>query len=308
MIQSAALIGLGSMGSFFAPGLYRELGEDHFCVIADGDRKKRLEEKGVTINGTNYRFSCVAPEDGSPVDLIIIAVKELALNEAIAAIKKFVGEKTQILSILNGIDSEERVAAVYGWDHILYSFMRMSINMKDGVADYDPTKGNIHFGEKENSTLTGRVEAIRELFEKCGIAYRIDEDMLAGQWFKYSCNVGENLTCALLGVPFRAFQESESANFIRESAMKEVIAVANAKGINLSAEDCINRQRRTIPKLPPQNKPSTLIDLEAGKPTEVEMFAGRMVEMGREYGIPTPVCEVLLHGIRVLESKLLHNG
>lgn len=302
MIQSAALIGLGSMGSFFAPGLYNVLG-DNFCVIAEGERRKRLEEKGVTINGTNYRFPCVSPEEGRVVDLIIIAVKELALDEAIRSIRGFVGENTQILSILNGVDSEDRVASVYGWDHVLYSFMRMSINMKDGIADYDPTKGNIHFGEKTNTVLTDRVIAIRDLFEKCGIAYKIDEDMLAGIWFKYSCNVGENLTCALLRVPFGAFQDSESANFLREAAMREVLAVAVAKGIRLDPEECISRQRHTITRLPYHNKPSTLLDLEAGKPTEVEMFAGRMVEMGREYGIPTPVCEVFLHGIRVLEHR-----
>lgn len=301
-IKNAALIGLGAMGVFFAPRMEEHLGRENFCVIAEGKRKERLETQGVTINGANYRFPICTPKDGTPKDLIIMATKDMGLEQAIRDIREFVGEHTQILCVMNGVESEEKVAAAYGWDHVLYSYMRMSIVMKDGKADFDPYWGKLYFGEAKNEELTERVLAVKETMERCDIPYTIEKDMKWGLWFKYMCNVGENMTCALLGIPFGAYGKSEAANQIRMAAMKEVQAVAAAKGITLTDEQ-MEKQLETILRIPFGNKPSTLQDLEAKRKTEVEMFAGSMVKMGRELGIATPVCWMFLQGIKVLEEK-----
>lgn len=302
-IRYAALIGLGAMGSFFAPRMEAKLGRDHFQVVASGARKERLETKGVTINGVNYKFSVRTPEEEGPkADLIIMAMKDMGLLQAIEDIRNLVGEHTQILCVMNGIESEEKVAAAYGWDHVLYSYMRMSIVMKDGVADFDPNWGTVHFGEAKNETLTARTQMVRDFFEACGIPYVIDEDMKRGIWFKFMCNVGENMTCALLGIPFGAFRTSDSANELRRAAMREVMAIANRLGVDLSEQD-IEAQEKTVKNIPYGNKPSTLQDLEAKKKTEVELFAGTVVRLGKKLGIPTPLCYVFYHGIRVYEEK-----
>lgn len=301
-IKNAALIGLGAMGVFFAPRMEEHLGRENFCVIAEGERKERLQTKGVTVNGVNYHFPICTPEDGTPTDLIIMATKDLGLAQAIKDIEKFVGPDTQILCVMNGVNSEEQVAVAYGWEHVLYSYMRMSIVMKDGKADFDPYWGKIYFGEKINETLSGRVEAVKEVLERCDIPYVIRKDMLNGLWFKYMCNVGENLTCALLGIPFGAYVKSKEASAIRVEAMEEVRAVAKAKGIIIT-QDQLDDQYETIKRIPPQNKPSTLQDIEAGKKTEIEMFAGEMVRMGEELGVATPICRLFLNGIKVLEQK-----
>lgn len=301
-INRIALIGLGAMGVFFAPRLYDTYG-DNFYVIAEGERKKRLETQGVTINGTNYKFPIVTPEEqGKPADLILIGVKGYGLAQAIEDIRNQVGEHTLILSLLNGVDSEEQLIRAFGEEHVLYAFMRMSIVMKDGKADFDPYWGKIHFGEKNNEVLSERVIAVKEVFDKADIPYQINEDMLKGIWFKYMCNIGENMTCALLGIPFGFFRTSDSANWIRDNAMREVAAIAQKKGIDIGEKE-IAEQDITVKTIPPENKPSTLQDLEAHKLTEVEMFAGTVVKMGKELGIPTPINEMFYHGIRVLEEK-----
>lgn len=301
-IRSAALIGLGAMGVFFAPRMEKYLGKYNFTVIADGERKARLENQGVTINGKNYRFSITEPRDGKPMDLIIMAVKDMGLARAIEDIEKFVGDTTQILCVMNGVESEQKVAKVYGLEHVLYSFMRMSIVMKDGKADFDPYWGKIHFGEEENRIPSERVHRVEDFMKACDIPYCIEEDMIGAMWFKYMCNIGENMTCALLGIPFGAFRMSDAANRIRIAAMYEVLAIAKKLGVNLS-EKQIEQQNKTVLTIPPKNKPSTLQDLEAGKKTEVEMFAGYVVRKGRELGVPTPINEIFLDGIHVLEEK-----
>lgn len=201
-IKKISLIGLGAMGVFFAPRLAAAYPEG-FRVIADGERKRRLEEKGVIVNGVNYKFPIITPEEkGDPADLILIGVKGYGLDQAIEDIRNQVGEETLIISLLNGVDSEEKLVKSFGEKHVLYGYMRMSVVMKDGKADFDPYWGKIHFGEKLNKEYSERVLAVKEVFDKADIPYEIDEDMLKGIWFKFMCNIGENMTCALLGIPF----------------------------------------------------------------------------------------------------------
>lgn len=302
-IRNVTLIGLGAMGVFFAPALMEYLGAEHFRIMAAGTRRERLESKGVTINGVRHHFPVISPEsEGDKADLIIIAVKDTGLHEAIRDIKNQVGPDTLILPILNGVDSEEQVAAAYGWEHVLYAYMRVSSVMKDGVAEYNSDFGEVHFGEGKNETLSERVLRIKSLFDDCGIRYMIDPDMVRGLWFKFMCNVGENQTCALLGIPFGAFRLSDHANVIRREAMREVVAVANRLHIDLSEAD-IERQEATIKRLPFYNKPSTLQDIENGKKTEIEMFAGKVVRLGEELGVETPLNRLFYHAIKVYEEK-----
>jgi len=302
-IKKVTLIGLGAMGVFFAPKLEAYLCEGNFRVLAEGERKERLQSKGVTVNGIQHHFDVITPKtQGDPADLIIIAVKDTSLDQAIQDIRNQVGHSTQVICVMNGIDSEERIAAVYGWDHVLYSYMRVSIGMKDGVADFDPKWGKVHFGEAKNDVLSKRVEAIKDLFDTCKINYTIDPDMIRGIWFKFMCNIGENLTCALLGIPFGAFHVSDNANAIRLKAMLEVVEIANRLNIDLGQED-IDRQEDAIKKIPFPNKPSTLQDLESGRKTEIEMFAGKVVKLGEQLGTPTPLNWMFYHGIKVYEEK-----
>ena len=304
-IKKVTLIGLGAMGVFFAPRISEKLGAD-FRILADGARKERLERKGVTVNTINYRFPIITPDvEGDPADLVIIAVKGYDLEQAIRDIKNQVGKDTIILSVLNGVESEKQIAAVYGSEHLLYSYMRISIVMKDGKTEFDPHKGLIHFGDLKNDPerYSGNVLAVKSLFDLCEIDYKIDADMLKGIWFKFMCNVAENMTCAMFGVPFGAFQKNDDANFFRHKAMWEVIRIANKLGIDIGQNE-IDRQEHTLGRLPYENKPSTLQDLEVGKRTEVDMFAGTVVRLGKELGVETPVCECFLHGIHLIEARM----
>ncbi len=303
-INKVTLVGLGAIGSFFAPKLSLGLG-DNFRVLAGGARAQRLERNGVTINGENYHFHIISPETaGDEADLIIVSVKGMALEQALSDMKNQVGSETIILPVLNGVDSEKQTAEIYGWDHVLYALMRVASSMKDGCAVYNENSAGVFFGEKINEpgSYSPRVKAVQEVLDRCQIPYQIPEDMIRAQWHKFMGNVGENMTCALLGIPYGAFRTSAHANSIRHAAMEEVAAVANVQGIMIGKEE-MDYQDAIVVDMDYDVKPSTLQDLEAGRPTEVDMFAGTVVRMGREYGIPTPVCQMFLDGIHVLEEK-----
>lgn len=203
------------------------------------------------------------------------------------------------------MESEKQVASVYGWEHMLYSYMRVSIVMKDGKTDFNPELGVIRFGDAKNDpeNLSENVLACKELFDACNIKNKVDDDMLKGIWFKFMCNVAENMTCAMFGVPFGAFQKSDDANYFRNAAMWEVIHIANKLGVDIGQAE-IDRQNHTLGRIPYENMPSTLQDLKNGKHTEVDMFAGTVVRLGKELGVETPICEMFYHGIRLIEARM----
>lgn len=257
-IKTVSIIGLGAIGSFFAFQLQKVLG-DRLRIIAGGERKERLKRDGVTVNGVNYHFHIVSPDQdcgGDYPDLAIIITKFPVLSQAIQDIKNQIGPDTLIMAPLNGVEAEDMVASHYGWDNILYSLAKVSVVMKDGQASFKPDAARIEFGEKRNTVITPRVRAVRELFESAGIRCVIPEDMERAIWFKYMCNVSENQSAAVLGISYGAWCVSEHANFIREALMREVIAVAGKKGISLTEED-MAKQVRVLEAVPPGNKPST---------------------------------------------------
>lgn len=303
-IKTVSIIGLGGIGSFFACHLWPVLG-GHLRIIAGGDRKERLEREGVTINNVNYHFNIVSPEqscDGNYPDLAIIITKFPSLKQAIQDMRNQIGPDTLIMAPLNGVEAEEIVASAYGWQNLLYSLAKVSVVMKDGNAFFNPDIAQIEFGEKHNQSISPRVQAVKDLFGAAKIKAVVPEDMERAIWYKYMCNVSENQSAAVLGIPFGAWTVSQDANFIREALMREVIAIANRKGINLSEKDMEDQARR-LTRVPPKNKTSTLQDIEAGRVTEVDMFGGAMMRMGQELGVPTPYNELFYHAIKVLEQK-----
>lgn len=301
-IKNAALIGLGAIGGFAAPKLCEALGKEHFKVIAGGERRERLERDGIVINGKQWNFQTADPSwKTDPVDFVVLSVKFTALDQAIEDIHNIVGRGTVIMSLLNGVESEERIKAAYPGNEVLYSVIRIPALHQGNEITFPEGSGKISFGNANNDTLSETVLAVRDLFEKSGISYEIPKDMLRNMWHKFMTNVSENQSAAILRVPYGIWTVSEDANELREQAAREVIAIASKKGINLTEEDLIEH-RTYFEGAPFYGKPSTLQDIEAGRKTEVEMFAGSVIKMGKELGIPTPYNHMFYHCIKTLET------
>ncbi len=301
-IKTVSLIGLGAIGSFLAGNLQKVLG-DNLRVIAGGARKERLERDGIVINGVPCRFHVVSPEEETGyADLAIFITKITGLAQAIEDMKRQIGPDTIIMAPLNGVESEERVAAAYGWERVLYSLARISVVMDGNQVSFNPSMASVEFGEKRNQELTERVQAVKALFERAGIRPVIQPDMEKALWMKFICNVSENQVGAVLKIPFGAWGASEHANTLRLMVAKEVIDIAHKKGIDID-DDYAVKHLDHLKNVPYANKPSTLQDIEHGRKTEVEMFAGTVIRLGKETGIPTPYNEFLYHAIHVLEEK-----
>lgn len=303
-IKTVALIGLGGIGGYLASNLQRVIGKENLRIIAGGARKERIEKNGLIVNGEPMLFHVVAPEEETGyADLVIIITKSLGLREAVLQVKNQVGPDTIIMSPLNGIESEDIVAETYGYERILYSLARVSVTVTNqNELHFNPSFAHMEFGEKINEIDSERIVAVKTLFENAGIKSIIQKDMIFALWHKFMCNVAENQIAAILGIPFGAWHCDEHANHLREMAMREVIAIANKKGIPLGEQDMVEQGER-LKKINKDGRPSTLQDIEAGRKTEVDMFAGTVMRLGKEVGVATPVNEFMYHAIKVLEDK-----
>ena len=117
-------------------------------------------------------------------------------------------------------------------------------------------------------------------------------------------NVGINQASVVLSAPYGVFQTSKHAQGIMESAMREVMTVAEFAGVNLVEKD-IQDWYTYLKTFDPAGRTSMLQDIEAGRATEVDIFAGKVIDLGKTYGIPTPVNEILYHAIKVLEQRAI---
>jgi 2-dehydropantoate 2-reductase len=302
LIETVTIIGAGAVGGSYASILY-DWNPLCVSVVASGSRYERLSRDGLIVNGKPYPIPVLRPEDLSPPsDLIIVAVKHHHLDAAIKEMKNRVGEETTILSVMNGIESEERIGAAYGMDKLLYAVAVGIDAQREGNRINYTNQGRIFFGEDKNPTLTDRVKRVQALFDKAGIAYVTPPDMIRTLWWKFMINVGINQASAVLRAPYSVFQQSQEAQDLMGEAMREVIALAGKLGVSLSGDD-VDDWYKVLSALNPAGKTSMLQDVEAGRKTEVEMLAGRMIELGKRHGIPTPVNQKLFDKIREIEAK-----
>lgn len=298
--QSVAILGAGAVGSYIMWGLAKKK-EIDLCVVASGERKARYEREGFIINGQMYHPAVRTPEEASGVDLFIVATKYQALRPALGDIRTVAGEHTTVMSLMNGVDSEEIIGEAIDPSQIVHSLIKVASERKDNQVVFDPeTTIGIVYGETDLSRGTGRVEALNDLFADTGLHYRATDVILTEIWSKFRLNVSNNQAQAMVGCGVGAYRDSEHVAFLRDRLREEVDRIAEKKGIDFDKADTSSTFGS---KVRDRARYSTLQDLDAGRHTEVDMFAGAVVRMGRELGIPTPYNEFTYHMIKALEEK-----
>ena len=283
-IRRVALIGVGAVGTVLAVRLQACLGKG-FSLIADPKRQERLRRDGILFNGVRYDFPFA--EEGTAQELILIATKATALPEVMERIAPYIGESTLILSLLNGIDSEERLASRFGAEHLLYSYFLGHPSMREGNRVAHDGTYRIYFGEADNRQVSERVERVRHLFDRARIPYEIPQDMRAALWQKFIINIGCNQTTALLRRPYGHLQENAEALRLARLMMGEAAEVARRIGLS-NPQEMVEKAVRVIRSMNPEGKSSMQQDVEAGRETEIEIFAGTLCRLADSMGYDVP--------------------
>lgn len=285
------LVGLGAVGAGYGSKILAA-GHD-LQVIAAADRAERYLTTVTTVNGVDYRFGAIEPAQAQQADVVIVAVKSPALDDAIGLLDSSVGPGTVILSLLNGVDSERILAEAFPHAHVLLSVTVGIDAVRLGREIRYTSLGRIVFGELPPAQPGAAVATLASLLASSDIAYEVSTDMVHQLWWKFLINVGVNQVSAVLKAPYRLFQFADSpARAAMIAAQREVIAVAQAEGVDLDEAD-IDAWLAVLAQLGPDNYTSMAQDALAGRETEVGIFAVRVCELGRRHGVQTPVNELL---------------
>lgn len=299
-IKSVAVLGAGAVGSYVIWGLSHKK-DIRLGVIAEGERAERLKKGGCRINDEVYRPEVWSPQEAENVDLLIVSLKYGSLPEALESIKTIVGEHTTVMSLMNGVDSEELIAEQIGDDRVLRSLIKVASHKEENGYYFNPeaTLGII-FGELKAPFDSERVRAIESLFADTGIHFRSTEFIREEIWGKFRLNVCNNLPQAILGAGVGCYSDSTHMKAISDGLRRELEQIALAKGIDMSKMAATSGRGSAVPA---SARYSTLQDLDAGRHTEIDMFSGALMRMGEEMGIPTPYNEYTYHMIKALEEK-----
>ncbi len=299
-IKKIVIQGAGALGAMYAAH-FAEAGAFEVCFLASGERYQRLRSGGVVVNGQPYALPVIRPgETTVPADLVIVALKHDHLLGAVPDLVSVVGPQTVVISVMNGIDSEDIIGAAVGMEKVLYCIAVGMDALRDGnQVDYR-NPGRLRFGEARNDSLSPRVARVGAALDAAGILHDTPVDMLRWLWWKFMVNVGVNQASAVMRVPYGVFQTEPEAQALMEDLMREAVVLAQAEGIDLREAD-IQDWYPFMNALSPTGKTSMLQDIEAGRKTEVAAFGGKVVELGLKHNIPTPVNLALVRIIKMLE-------
>lgn len=307
-VRSALVVGAGAVGAAVAY-MIRWSDPDAVALCASGERRGRLAGDGLVVNGEKIAFRLAEERRDQPFDLVIVAVKNTQLAGAIEDMRPFVGERTLILSLLNGISSEKILASEFGAEKVPLAFIIGIDALRKGNRIDFPYAGEIRFGDALNreGAWSERVSRIAEFFGRTGLPFSVPADMERALWYKFMFNVAVNQWSAILRAPYRVFQRIPEARDLLRGAMREVLDLSGALGKGLEEGD-IEAILHTIDGFGPEGRTSMLQDVDARRMTEIDAFAGEVVRLGAKLGVAVPVNRILYDAIKTIEADFPRSG
>ena len=308
-IRTVHIIGMGALGLLFGEPIRRHAdAEGQPRYVMDAARKARHEKEIYTINGQAIAPVMITPEEAEPADLVLVGVKYPSLDRAIDLMAASVGEDTIILSLMNGVDSEERIAARYGAEKVLYSVSQEMDAQRYGSDLVYSKAGQLYLGVPDaasgdlRAALEAKLDRVCAYFDAVSLPHTREPEIIYRQWSKFMCNVGCNQVCMVYDAGYGPCMERGSEAFaMMTGAMREVAAVASALGIPVGEKE-LSQYLNILRTLDPAALPSMGQDRRQKNPSEVDMFAGVLIRYGERLGIATPVNDWLLRRVREIEA------
>lgn len=301
-IRNAAVAGAGALGTLYGSLIGKALGWDAVRIVTDSERAARYRRDGVLCNGEACGFSYFdGTEAAEPADLVIFAVKFGGLARAMEEAAPLIDGHTVILSVMNGVTSEDLLAERFGAAHVLLCTAQGMDATRLGNDTRFAHTGNLWIGPRE-AGQEALVAAAADFLGRAGIAYELADDMQLRLWRKLMLNVGINQTTAVYETGYGGVKKPGEARDVMVAAMEETKAVANAMGIPLTEED-IAYWLRLAEQFDDDGMTSMRQDLAAGRKTELDLFAGTIRRLGAAHGVATPVNDLLYRLIRLMERN-----
>lgn len=302
------VMGTGGLGGYFG-GLLVRAGEEVACV-ARGSHLAALRADGLRVRSRDGDFATRVrvtdrPGDAGPVDLILFTVKTYDVDSAAEALHPAVGPETAILCLQNGVETEDRLGAVFGRTRVLGGVTYVSAAIEaPGIIRHTGPTGDVILGEM-NGRITPRVRTIESVLQRAGVRVTVTDDITRALWekFVFICAAGgmTAVTRAPLG---EVMAHSESRQMFR-GLMEETATVGASRRVRL--DGIVDKQMAYSEDLVQgagfHTRTSLYHDLAWGKRLELDALCGAVVRMGGAAGVPTPLSFAVVAALRPHERR-----
>lgn len=301
-----AVIGTGGVGGAFGAALAKAGADVTF--VARGAHLAAMKANGLKVvgpRGDMHIQPCKAtdnPAEIGVVDVVLFCVKLWDVETAGQTIKGLIGPNTAVIPLQNGIDAAERLVPILGRNAVMGGVAQISAMIQEpGVIAQTGTFMKIVFGELDGS-MSERGAAFLEMCKKAGFDVQFTDAIQVALWEKFVLLAVNSSVVALIRQPFGKLHPDPDIMALFSAAFAEVIACARALGIRLHPEMQARAEKATR-NFPASMMPSMAVDLLRGNRLELPWLGGKVVELGRQLGVPTPTFDVMYAAL-----KLYANG
>ena len=296
-----AVMGTGGVGGYFG-GKLAASGLD-VGFIARGAHLAVIREKGLRIESQATGDAHVQPARASddpgeigPVDIVLFATKLWDVEASGAACKPLIGPGTAVISLLNGVDSQDRLIPILGAEHVVGGVAYISAGIVEpGLVRHFAIPPALAYGELDGDN-GGRMEAFDEAVRAAGIDGRLSGDILDLIWRKFAFLATMAGATTLTRQTIGPIREDPEMREMFVAAHGEALAVAAAEGHGLGEEAA--DIMATVDQMAPGTRASMAMDLEAGNRLEVEWLSGAIWRMAQKHGLEAPMHRVMYAALK----------
>lgn len=290
--MNIAIIGAGGIGGYYG-GLLARAG-NKVSLLARGEHLRAMRSKGLEVILPDERFiikvnAVETAEELAGAELVIVAVKSYSLKEVLPSIRMLAERGSLVLPLLNGVDTlQNLVDAGVPNDRMLGGLTTISVvKTAPGVIERRSSFATLVLGEPSGG-LSERAVRIAGIFAKASVDAHASGNITLELWRKFAFIATLAAACGLSRGPIGVVRMAPKGALLLERSVREIAAVGNVRGVPFTEAD-IQQTLKTIHGLAPEMKPSFLLDLERGGPTELDILSGAISRMGGEAKIDTPI-------------------
>lgn len=300
-IETVGIIGLGALGTLYTHLFTESIGKEHVLLLADSQRICRYRETPLLYNGQPCDFNYTdAASVHQPVDLLLFSVKYSGLSSAMETCRHLVGPDTTIISVMNGITSEQILGDAFSPEQVVWCTAQKMGAKKEGNRVSVSPIGELALGIPKGQD-DAHLRRLTAFFDSIHFPYSLPEDIRTHMWGKLLCNTGCNQANIVFECSYKELQVPGEARNAMIGAMREVVLVANAEEVPLSEKD-VENWVAVIDGLPPDGESSMRQDGKAHRKSEVELFAGTIRRLAAKHGLSVPVNDWLYERIKEMEA------
>src|SRR5215208_2695378 len=288
-----AILGAGGVGGYYGGTLARAGHEVR--VLARGANLDALRRGGIEVRAPDeepWRVPVAAAGNVGAlgdVDAAVVSVKSYSLESVAPAARALAARGAAVLPLLNGVETTERLEALgVPRANLLGGVTYISaVRVSPGVFERRTPLQRVQVGELGGGG-SPRAERIAAAFRDAGAEATVERDIALALWRKFVYLASLAAVCGLARAPIGPLRERALGRRLIERAVREAVAVGRARGVAIPAGE-ESRVLELVASLPPGMKPSFLLDLEAGGPTEIDVLSGAIARFAEAAGLTTPV-------------------